>query len=302
MLSLAVHGGAWDIPAADVAENRRGLIKALQAGWEILAKGGASIDAVEEAIRIMEDDEIFDAGRGSFLNRAGTVEMDAAMMEGKDLRAGAVAAVQNIRNPIRAARRIMEEGEYVLLVGMGATRFAREHHIPTCEQDYLITARELKRWRNQQDQGESPRRAARSRRKTPHDTVGAVACDSRGNFAAGTSTGGTPNKFPGRVGDSPLIGSGCYADNTAGAVSATGRGEGLIRVVMAKTVIDLMGSNGRGADDAAHTAVKLLEQKVGGEGGVIALDRNGVVGCAFNTPRMARGWMNSEMKTPKVAV
>ena len=266
MISIAVHGGAWDIPAGEAAAHKKGVLKALQTGWEILSKGGKSADAVEQAIRIMEDDETFDAGRGSFLNLAGNVELDASMMEGKTLRAGAVAAVQNIRNPISASRKIMDEGDLVLLVGMGATRFAREHRVQTCEQDYLITARELERWR--EGLGDSSRRTSRGRQRTSLDTVGAVALDKAGNLVSGTSTGGTPNKFPGRIGDSPLIGCGTYADNAVGAVSATGWGESMIRIVMAKTVVDLnlLRSNLSCVDGRRSITMRRPEVQIGNSG------------------------------------
>src|SRR5512140_2073396 len=230
-ISLIVHGGAWDIPDDLVPSHRDGLLAAVKAGWSVLKSGGKAVDAVEGAIMAMEDDETFDAGKGSFLNLTGHVELDASIMDGKTMKAGAVAAVQNVPNPIRLARKIMQDSEHVLLVGMGASRFAKEKKIPTCSQDHLITARELERWRNEQGR-ETPSHHAFVRKKHPHGTVGAVALDKAGNLVAGTSTGGTPNKYPGRVGDSPLIGCGTYADNALGAVSATGWGESLIKVVM----------------------------------------------------------------------
>jgi beta-aspartyl-peptidase (threonine type) len=250
----------------------------------------------------MEEDETFDAGRGSFLNEAGEVELDAAIMSGRNLRAGAVAAVQNVRNPITLARAVMEKSEHVLLVGKGALRFAREHGVPTCKADDLIVLREIDRWRAAQ--GDGPRSAKEAFRKagTAADTVGAVAMDRGGNLAAGTSTGGTPNKPPGRVGDSPLIGCGTYADNESGAVSTTGWGESLIRVVMAKTVTELMVRFGGDPAAAAEEALRVLVRKTGGYGGVIALSRRGEVGMSFNTPRMARAYITTGMSAPFVAV
>jgi L-asparaginase / beta-aspartyl-peptidase len=250
----------------------------------------------------MEDDETFDAGRGSFINAAGEVELDASIMNGKNLGAGAIAAVQNVKNPISLARKIMEEGRHVLLVGMGATRFAREHGVKTCSQDDLITARELIRWRDAQRSGHHSARDPFRRKKVPADTVGAVALDQFGNIASGTSTGGTPNKYPGRVGDSPLIGCGTYADNSVGGVSTSGWGESMIKVVMAKTVLELVDRYGGDAGRAAHDGIKILERKVGGYGGVIALNNDGGIGVAYNTPRMARAYMSSEIKTPVVTV
>jgi L-asparaginase / beta-aspartyl-peptidase len=302
MISLVVHGGAWDIPDELVESHRTGVHRALKAGWAVLQKGGSAVEAVEKAIIVMEDDEIFDAGTGSFINRAGEVELDASIMSGKKLNAGAIAAVQNVRNPIALARKIMEESEHVLLVGMGATRFAREHGIQTCSQDDLITDRELERWRLIQGTKNFLTKDAFRRKKIPVDTVGAVAMDEQGNMAAGASTGGTPNKYPGRVGDSPLIGSGTYADNAIGAVTSSGWGEALIKVVMAKTVVDFMDRNGGDPQLAADDGVKTLERKVDGFGGVIAMNNEGQIGIAYNTPRMARAFITARMKSPTVGV
>jgi L-asparaginase / beta-aspartyl-peptidase len=297
-VALVLHGGAWDIPGDLVEPHKKGLKAAMKAGWDVLAKGGPAVDAVEQAIIVMEQDETFDAGRGSFLNSAGEVELDASIMNGSSFKAGAVAGVQNIPHPITLARAIMEKSEHVLLIGMGAGRFAREHKIKTCSQDDLITARELERWRElQATDGFSTKDAFRKKRH-PSGTVGAVALDARGNLAAGTSTGGTPNKFPGRVGDTPLIGCGTYADNAAGAVSTTGWGEAMIKVVMAKTVADLMGAGGIAPNDAVEKALKVLKQRTGGFGGVISLNPAGEIGIGFTTPRMARAYMSSSMRTP----
>jgi beta-aspartyl-peptidase (threonine type) len=302
MMSLVVHGGAWDIPDDLVELHRQGVSRALKKGWETLKSGGSAVDAVEAAILVMEDDDTFNAGRGSFINMAGDVELDAGMMEGKALRAGAVAAVQNVKNPIRLARKIMEESDVVLLVGMGATRFAKEHKIPTCSPDHLVTARELERWKELQAAARFAARDAFIRGKMPSDTVGAVALDRGGNVAAGTSTGGTPNKYPGRVGDSPLIGCGIYADNAVGAVSCSGWGETLIRVAMAKTVIDRMDLKNEDPDVAVKNALKVLQKKANGYGGAVVVNCQGKVAAAFNTPRMARGYVTSQMKTPFIAV
>jgi beta-aspartyl-peptidase (threonine type) len=302
MISLVVHGGAWNIPDYLVEAHKAGIQQALKAGWTVLSKGGSAVDAVEKAITIMEDDETFDAGAGSFINMAGEVELDASIMNGKTFRAGAIAAVQNVKNPISLARKIMEESEHILLVGMGATRFAREHGVKTCSQDDLITDRELERWRDIQGRKNVFTRDAFRHKKVPVDTVGAVAIDHHGNIASGGSTGGTPNKYPGRVGDSPLIGCGTYADNEIGGVSTSGWGESMIKVVMAKTVIDLMDRNGGDPEKAAHDGLKLLIRKAEGYGGIIALNNAGAIGIAYNTPRMARAYMTSEMRAPFVAV
>jgi beta-aspartyl-peptidase (threonine type) len=302
MISLVVHGGAWDIPDELVDAHREGVRRAVKEAWGILKGGGSAVDAVERAITIMDDDETFDAGRGSFMNKSGLVELDASIMNGKNYRAGAVAAVENVKNPISLARKIMEQSEHVMLVGMGATRFALEHGVKTCKPDDLITIRELDRWRDAHRQAQYSPKDIFSRKRVAADTVGAVALDQHGDIASGTSTGGTPNKHPGRVSDSPLIGCGTYADNDIGGVSTTGWGEALIKVVMAKTVIDLMDRNGGNPGTAVLDGVKILERKVEGFGGIIALNKAGKVGVAFNTPRMARGFMNSGMRTPVVAI
>jgi beta-aspartyl-peptidase (threonine type) len=301
-LSLVLHGGAWNIPDDLVEPHRKGLRIAMKAGWGVLKKGGSAVDAVVESIGIMEDDETFDAGRGSFINAAGEVELDASIMDGSTFKAGAVAAVQNIRHPITLARKVMEESEHVMLVGMGASRFAREHGIKLCGQDDLITQRELERWRALQGDTKFKTRDAFRKGEHPTGTVGAVALDARGNIASGTSTGGTPNKYPGRVGDSPLIGCGTYADNLVGGVSTTGWGEAMIKVVMAKTVIDLMDWHGNDPGRAVVEGLKILERKAGGFGGVIAINNAGKVAIAYNTPRMARATMTNAMNTPKIDV
>lgn len=301
-IALVLHGGAWDIPPELVDPHRDGMLQAVREGWKVLQKGGSAVDAVEAVVRIMEDDETFDAGRGSFINAAGEVELDAAIMDGATFRAGAVAAVQNVRNPITLARRIMEKSEHVLLVGMGASRFAREQKVELCGQDDLITLRELERWRTLQKEGGTRTKDAFRKKRHPSGTVGAVALDRKGTIASGTSTGGTPNKYPGRVGDSPLIGCGTYADNSIGGVSTSGWGEAMIKVVMAKTVVDLMERQGGDPAKAAQEGVKLLARKVGGYGGVIALNTEGEIGIAFNTPRMARAYMQTGQTAPVVLV
>ncbi len=303
-VSLVVHGGAWNIPDDEADAHRRGVLNALKAGWDLLRDGGTAVEAVERSINVMENDETFNAGRGSVLNAAGEIELDASIMEGKGLRAGGVAAVQNIANPISVARVIMEKSDIVLLVGLGATRFAKEHGIATCGQDALITGREISRWREAQASGTATpvSRKKAPGRSAPGGTVGAVALDADGTIASGTSTGGTPNKHQGRVGDSSLIGCGTYADNEIGGVSSTGGGEAIIRVVMAKSVIDMMRSNGDDPEQAAKDAIALLKKRTGGEGGVIVLNASGGVGTAFNTPRMARAFITSSIKGPIAAV
>jgi L-asparaginase / beta-aspartyl-peptidase len=303
-VSLAVHGGAWNIPDDEADAHRKGVLNALKAGWEILKDGGTAVEAVERSIVVMENDETFNAGRGSSLNRSGEIELDASIMEGGTFRAGAVAAVQNVPNPISLARAIMEKSDIVLLSGLGATRFAKEHAIPTCGQDALITGRQIARWRESQSSEERPQARRKKGPDPPSagDTVGAVALDAEGNIASGTSTGGTPGKTPGRVGDSSLIGCGTYADSGVGGASSTGWGEGIIRVVLAKTVIDLMRSKGGDPEAAAKEAIALLKKRTGGLGGLVVLSAAGGVGIAFNTPRMSRAYITSSTKGPIAAV
>jgi beta-aspartyl-peptidase (threonine type) len=302
MISLIVHGGAWDIPENEIEAHREGCLAALNLGWEMLSKGMSSLDTVERTIRSLEDDDTFDAGYGSHLNAIGQVELDASIMDGKNLHCGAVAGVRVVRNPISLARKVLEKSEHVLLVGSGAERFAQQSGIEFCRQQDLINEREQLRWEALQQQGTFISKDAFRRWEESNDTVGAVALDQEGNICVGTSTGGTLNKYPGRVGDSPLIGCGTYAENTVGGVSATGWGEAIIKVVLAKTVIDMMEQNGGNPQAAAEKGVDLLRRKADGYGGVIVLNTLGEFGVAYNTPRMARAYRNSVMNAPFVAV
>ena len=279
---LLVHGGAWAIPDDMAEAHANGVRHALAAGWKVLERGGSSVDAVEAAIVVMEDDETFDAGRGSFLTSDGRVQLDALMMDGATLRAGGVGCVERIRNPIRAARLVLDESPHVYLVAQGAERFAHQHGLPLCANKELVIEREVERLRDVQGQaaGKPPEFFAE------HDTVGAVALDSRGNLAAATSTGGTLNKTPGRVGDSSLIGCGCYADNASAAVSTTGWGEPIMKLVLAKWAADRV-HEGTSPEAAARAAIERLEVRLAGHGGIILLDTQGRYGLAHNTPRMA---------------
>ncbi len=293
MTALIVHGGAWAIPDNEVTAHRTGCAAALEAGWAVLEAGGSALEAVEAAVRVLENDPTFDAGVGSFLNAAGEVELDAAMMDGSTMLAGAVAAVQHIRHPITLARRVLDS-DYILLVGAGAERFAEEQGVELCASDDLVVERERQRWAAQRAK---PDFRGRDAFHTAHDTVGAVALDAHGNLAAATSTGGIPNKLPGRVGDSPLIGSGLYADNETGGCSTTGWGESIMKVVLAKTVTDRL-RDGEHPLDAAKVGIEYLGRRVNGLGGCIVLDRAGRVGWAHNTPRMAFGYRTHD--TPPV--
>lgn len=276
--TLVVHGGAGDIPDELVAQYEDGVQSALDAGWSILAGGGRALDAVEEAIAFMEDIAVFDAGRGSILNRDGRVQLDAMLMDGATLRAGCVGAVETVRSPIRVARAILERTPEVYLVGHGAERLAAELGFEPIDNAELVTAREQARF-------EAARAGARLDAAS-HDTVGAVALDRHGDLAAGTSTGGTLYKPVGRIGDSSIIGSGCYADNDGAAVSCTGEGEAIIRLVLGKWAVDRV-ADGQAPQAAAEAAIDRLRRRLEAHAGLILLDRRGRTGVAFNTPRMA---------------
>ena len=277
------------MPDTEVAAHEHGIRNALASGWAKLASGGTSVDAVEAAVTMMEDDETFDAGRGSFLTRDGRVQLDALLMNGADLRTGGVACVERLRNPIQAARLVLEKSPHVYFVAAGAERFARQHGMPLCDNMDLVVPREQKRlYAAQEAELRGERDHTFSGSFDSHDTVGAVALDQYGNLAAATSTGGTLNKAPGRVGDSSLIGCGCYADNQSAAVSLTGWGEPIMKLVLGKWAVDRVEA---GADPqaAASAAITYLYERLGGHGGVILLGPDGRVGLAHNTPRMAWG-------------
>jgi L-asparaginase / beta-aspartyl-peptidase len=281
---LIVHGGAWDIPEAAVSDCRAGIRRALEAGCSVLVGGGSALDAVEASIVVLEDDPTFDAGTGSHLNRDGHVQLDAILMDGVTLKSGAVAAVERCKNPIRLARKILESSEHMMLVGQGAELFAEENGVPLCSPQDLIVDRERMAWRKCRGGNHE----AEFHFGHKHGTVGAVARDSEGSIAAGTSTGGTCSKFPGRVGDSPLIGCGCYADVESGGVSSTGYGEAIMKIVMAKTAADLLRS-GKSPDATAKECIRLLADRAKGAGGLILVDSSGHPGAAFSTSRMAYG-------------
>ncbi|HEY3927532.1 MAG TPA: isoaspartyl peptidase/L-asparaginase [Candidatus Koribacter sp.] len=300
---LLVHGGAWAIPDDAVEAHQRGVRAAVEVGWRVLERGGTAMDAVEEAIVVMEEDETFDAGRGSFLNEDGRVQMDALMMDGGTLQAGGVGCVERLRNPIRAARRVLADSPHIYFVGEGAERFAEEHGMALCANEDLIIPREMARWKDAKKQKKlmvppefaPPQQAENGLAGDPgenmesHDTVGAVALDASGNIAAGTSTGGTLNKAAGRVGDSSLIGCGCYADNLSAAVSTTGWGEPMMKLVLSKWAADRV-EMGEAPQQVAEEAIDRLYKRLNGHGGIILLDSQGRIGLAHNTPRMAWAW------------
>jgi len=295
--SLIVHGGAWDIPDEAVNACNEGCRRALAAGWNILTSGGPALDAIQAAVMVLEDDPVFDAGYGSHLNLDGNVECDAIVMEGATLRAGAAAGLQRIKNPIRLARKILESSPHMMLIGEGAERFAKDSGLALCKPEELVSEAEWQAYLL----CKKDKHAAIHHRGHDQGTVGAVALDEEGRLVAATSTGGTCCKLPGRVGDAPLIGCGCYADSEAGAVSCTGYGEAIMKIVMAKTAVDFLRRDSRSgentlaaAQQAANDAVKLLLQRGKGTGGLILLDRSGTPAFAFNTPRMAYGYVNPE--------
>jgi beta-aspartyl-peptidase (threonine type) len=282
--SLIVHGGAWTIPPAASDACKSGCRRALEEGWRVLQRGGSAEDAVEAAIVILEDDPVFDSGTGAHLNRDGYVELDAILMDGATLQAGAVAVLRHIKNPIRLARRLMETNEHMMLVGEGAEKFAVEQGIALCDPKDLIVPREIAAW-------ERCHAGPHSEEHHVHSlgTVGAVALDARGHLVAGTSTGGTCCKRAGRVGDSPLIGCGTYADQEAGGVSCTGLGEAIMKVVLAKTAVDKLRVSGATPQQVADDCIRLLATRTKGTGGLILMDREGNPAAAFNTPNMAWG-------------
>jgi L-asparaginase / beta-aspartyl-peptidase len=285
--SLILHGGAWDIPDDAVDACKSGCLRALQSGWAILSNGGHALDAIEASITVLEDDPVFDAGYGSHLNLDGQVECDAIIMDAATLRAGAVAGLHRIKNPIRAARAVLEKCPHMMLISDGAERFAHAQGIPLCDPETLISPAEREAWQRCRNNSH----ASEHHRGHEQGTVGAVALDDQGRLFAATSTGGTCCKLPGRVGDSPLIGSGCYADSETGAVSSTGYGEAIMKVVLAKTACDFLRPAGSTPARAAQAALQLLLRRGNGTGGLILLDKLGNPAFAFNTPRMAHAFV-----------
>jgi beta-aspartyl-peptidase (threonine type) len=298
---LLVHGGAWDIPADQLEAHEQGVFDALQEGWRVLERGGSAIDAIEASVTVMENDPAFDAGRGSFLTRDGRVQLDALIMDGATLRAGGVACVERIRNPIQAARLVLDKSHHVYFVAEGAERFAAAHGMPLIDNSELVLARERERLELAQkrersglpDATFSGSPSQEFPETQSHDTVGALALDSQGRLAAATSTGGTLNKAPGRVGDSSLIGCGCYADNASAAVSLTGWGEPIMKLVLGKWATDRVLAGGS-PEQVAPDAMAYLHRRLGGHGGIILLAPDGRFGLAHNTPRMAWGVHTSD--------
>lgn len=307
MITLVIHGGAGNItPAMMNSEQEReydnGLNAALDKGYEILKQGGSSVDAVVAAITELENNPIFNAGRGSVFTKKGLHEMDAALMNGKTLEAGAVAGVRNIKNPITLAREVMLHSGHVFLSGSGAAEFALSRGIEQAKDDYFFNKQRYEQWVKIRDsdftqldhEGDNLKGPAAANPDYKFGTVGAVACDEHGNLAGGTSTGGMTNKRFGRIGDSPVIGAGTYANNNTCAISCTGHGEFFLRAVVAYDVSCLMEYKGLSLKEACDVVIKDKLVKMGGEGGLIAVNAKGEHNFCFNSAGMYRGMRNSE--------
>lgn len=281
---LVVHGGAGSKSARFLDAAFSGVKNAVRAGYAVLSKGGNAVDAVQASVVVMEDDPTFNAGIGSVLTSDGDVEMDAAIMDGKTLKSGGVACIQNIKNPIVLARAVMDKTDHCLLAGQGAELFAVKVGLQKVPSEILISEESKHRYAMEH---------ARRHGGCEHDTVGAVAVDAEGNIACATSTGGLSYKMPGRVGDSPVIGAGGYADNEVGGVSCTGHGESISKVVLAHHIINLM-RQGVSAQEAADRALETMATRVHGYGGVIVLSKTGVVATSFNTEQMTWAYIQSD--------
>lgn len=308
--AFVIHGGAGTILKSNMtaeveAAYREKLKEALLAGYNILKNDGRSLDAVEAAIRILEDSPLFNAGKGAVLTSEGTAELDASIMDGKTLNAGAIAATKHVKNPISLARLVMEKSPHVMMVGDGAEAFAKQQGVELVPREYFITERrqkDLQKAKEAEKKEASPVKQTDPAKEQPapadkkHGTVGAVALDKSGNLAAGTSTGGMTNKKFGRVGDSPVIGAGTYANNRTCAVSATGHGEYFIRGVVAYDISALMEYQGKSLAEAANLVIMNKLGKLGGTGGVIAIDKDGHITMPFNTAGMYRGYVRADGK------
>src|SRR2546421_6077831 len=302
-VGLVVHGGAGTMERGKMTpererEYRAGIENALRAAWEILQHGGSSLDATEAAVRTFEDDPLFNAGKGSVFSAAGINEMDAAIMDGKTLKAGAVGDVQHIKNPISLARLVMEKSPHILMSGAGAETFAKEHGVELVDAKYFFTQ---ERWDALQRTKAAEKAGANGDKKfflsdqDLHGTVGAVALDRNGTLAAATSTGGKTNKMSGRIGDTPVIGGGTYANNATCAVSGTGDGEFFIMATAAHDVSALMEYRRKTVEEASVAVIDKIA-KLGGNRGMIAIDKNGKIALPFNTSGMYRGYVDSNGK------
>ena len=301
-IGLVVHGGAGTMERGKMTaererEYRAGIENALRAGWQILQHGGSSLDATEAAVRVFEDDPLFNAGKGAVFNSAGVVEMDAAIMDGKTLRAGTVANLEHVKNPITLARAVMEKSPHIMMAGSGAEAFAKEHGIELVDAKYFFTQ---DRWDALQKVKAAEKGANGDKKfylsdQDLHGTVGAVALDRAGNLAAATSTGGKTGKLPGRIGDTPVVGAGTYANNATCAVSGTGDGEFFIMATAAHDVSAMMEYRRKTLQESSIAVIDKIG-KLGGTGGLIAIDRSGNISLPFNTSGMYRGYVDANGK------
>lgn len=297
--SLIVHGGAGDIskmPQEKLDEYKNAIHEVGQKGKELLQNGTSALDVVETLVSLMEDNPIFNAGKGAVLNDEGGVTMDASIMNGIDMNVGSVAGITNVKNPIKFARLIMEKSEHVLLISKGALEYAKSLNVPMESEDYFITEFRKKQQEEARSRGKAVLDHDGDQNHKKYGTVGAVARDIHGNIAAATSTGGISNMKFGRVGDSPIIGAGTWADNETCGVSCTGYGEQFIRTGMAKTVADFIFMKDMNAQEAAEAAINYLVKKVKGLGGLIVVDKNGNIGQAFSSKGMIRSWCNQDQE------
>ena len=304
---MVIHGGAGTIlkknmtPELEQAYQSK-LKEALQTGYDILKNNGSSLDAVEATINILEDSPLFNAGKGAVFTGDGTHELDASIMDGRTLQAGAVASVKHVKNPITLARLVLEKSPHVMMVGAGAEEFAVQHNLDRVSQYYFYTE---KRWKSLQKRKESveekttlvPEKENIKLADKEKGTVGAAALDKAGNLAAGTSTGGMTNKMFGRVGDSPIIGAGTYANNQTCAVSGTGHGEYFMRLLVSYDIHALMAYEGKSLKEAANTVIMKKLEELGGTGGIIAIDKDGNIAMPFNTDGMYRGYIRENGET-----
>ncbi|XP_028324296.1 isoaspartyl peptidase/L-asparaginase [Gouania willdenowi] len=281
---IVVHGGAWAIPDELAQASVDGVKSAACQGFSVLKGGGSALDAVEAAVRMMEDNTVFNAGHGATLNNNGDVELDAIIMDGKTLACGAVSSVKNIANPVSLARAVMDKTSHVMLTGSGANQFAESMGVETVPTDALVTEYERKEWEKHKTYVNGVMEDFNA--QWAHDTVGAVALDCTGNVACATSTGGIRNKKIGRVGDSPVIGSGGYADNFSGAVSCTGHGESILKVTLARLIVSHI-EQGKSVSDASQLSLQYMGERVHGAGGSIVVSPSGQWAATFTTERMA---------------
>jgi L-asparaginase / beta-aspartyl-peptidase len=293
-IAIVIHGGAGpdsDYIRENIAGYKKGLRMSLAAGYKILESGGSAIDAVEEAVRSLEENYLFNAGRGSALNKNGQVEMDASIMDGANIKAGAVAMVKNVRHPVSLARLVMENTNHVLLAGNGAMEFAKNMEAELEADAYFITTHQYDLYMQERN----TKSLQQMLQQKIHGTVGAVAVDVNGNVAAATSTGGHTNSLPGRIGDSCLIGAGCFANNNTCAVSATGDGEYLINSVVAHSVSTELEYTKCTLQQACNKVIHEKNKNTTGDMGVISVNANAEIGISFNSERMHRAWISSDL-------